>query len=107
MMKADIRLDKIAQRNNKPHYKHLNVEQKRLVKAMEKVKNSEMTMWKEEVVYNNKDWRKEEWAGEFLDTYLWRCDRLSKIKAKLDYDEDKYNAIFESTRTARFYGGSF
>jgi len=105
-LRANIRLDKIRQRNLKPHYSHLNPQEHRLVKALELVRQIEKEIGKKDIGAN-KDWRKTEAGGLFLERYLKAHDKYMRLSSKLDLTEAQENELLNSCHTSRFYGGSY
>jgi hypothetical protein len=105
-LKANIRLDKIRQRNLKPHYNHLTPEQYRLVKSLELVRQFEKDIGKMDGGIN-KDWRKTEDGGLFLERYLKAHNRYMKLSSKQDLTEAQENELLNSCHNSRFYGGSY
>jgi len=103
---AKIRLDKIDQRNNKPHYKHLTSQEKIFVKAYEQVYQCEISMARIERL--NPDWRKTEDGMNLLEIYCKAIDKKMKLSDKLGFTTETEEAqLFNSCHTSRFYGGSF
>ena len=106
-LKADLRLAKIAERGLKSHYGHLTGTQKRLVKAMEQVAQCEKEMWSLETVQRRADWRQTETGQIILERYFRASERAARLRARLGLDPDGARELLASTRTNRFYGGSF
>lgn len=105
-LKANIRLQKIHERNQKPHYSHLNNQQKAFVKAYEAVKQCEIDIAK--VERSNPDWRKTEFGQELLGIYCRAVDRRIRLSNKLNLEtEAEENELYCSCHSSRFYGGSY
>lgn len=104
-LKTNIRLEKIRQRNNKPHYNHLAPKEKQFVKAFEQVQQCERDMSKLEM--NNKNWRKTETGQFILEIYLKAVNRKMRLSNQLDLSEEKEKELLASCHTSRFYGGSY
>lgn len=105
-LKANIRFDKIHTRNNKPHYTHLTVEQKKFVKALEQVKQYEKEIGKYDRS-SNKEWRKTEAGQILLEQYFYAHEKYMKISSKMGLSELEENQLLNSCHTSRYYGGSF
>lgn len=106
-IKAGIRLGKIHERNQKPHYTHLTPPQKRLVKAMEAVHSFEMSIAKEDMDPRNVGWRRTESGTQLVQDYLHATSKVARLREKLGVDIDAADALYASSKTARFSGGSF
>jgi hypothetical protein len=105
-VKAGIRLDKIHQRNLKPHYSHLTAVEKRMVKAMEAVEQCEREMRKAEVS-GEANWRNTEWGRDLLGRYFKAIQRRDRVREKNGVDFEKAEELLASTKTTRFYGGNY
>jgi len=105
-LKANIRLQKISERNNKPHYSHLTPQQRAFVKAYEQVQQCERDITRMELY--NKNWRKTEVGQEVLGIYFKAIDRKIKLSNRLNLEtEAQENELLCSCHTSRFYGGSY
>lgn len=105
-LKQKIRLDKIHQRNQRPHYEHLNTQQKAFVKAFEKVQQCEKDMFKMEL--SSPDWRITEFGQELLGIYCKAVDRKINLSSKLGLEtEAEENELYGSCHNSRFSGGSY
>ena len=106
-LKAGIRLDKIATRNNKPHYSHLTKEQYNFVKVFEKVKQFENEIGYLDFQGEDKDWRKTKFGIELIGNYLKAVDKQIKLSNDLKLTELEENNLYNSCHNSRFYGGSY
>jgi len=105
-LKASIRLQKIHERNQKPHYSHLTPQEKSFVKAYEKVKQCELDMFK--IGMSNPEWRKTEFGGELLGIYSKAIDKKINLSNKLGLEtEAEENELYGSCHNSRFTGGSY
>jgi hypothetical protein len=104
-LKASIRLGKISERNNKPHYSHLTPKEKSFVKAFEQVKQCENEM--STLERDNKDWRKTETGQHILGIYSKAIDRKMRTSNQLNLSEEKEFELFNSCHNSRFYGGNY
>lgn len=105
-LKNNIRLQKIHERNQKPHYKHLTAQQKTFVKTYEQVKQCEIEMAKMERF--NPNWRNTDFGQELLEIYSKAVDRKILLSDKLNLEtEAEENALYSSCHSSRFYGGSY
>lgn len=104
-LKANIRLDKIHTRNQKPHYSHLNSQEKTFVKAFELVQQCEKDMGI--IERQNKNWRTTEHGGNLLGIYSKAVDKKIRLSNKLNLSEIKEFALLNSCHTSRFYGGNY
>lgn len=104
-LKANIRLDKIRERNNKPHYSHLTPKEKSFVKAFEQIQQCEKDMGK--LKREDENWRKTEIGQHILEVYLKAINKKMKISNQLDLTEEKEYELFNSCYTSRFYGGNY
>lgn len=106
-LKANIRLDKIRERNLKPHYSHLNTQEKSFVKAYETVRQCELEIGRMDRGIN-KDWRRTDTGSLILETYSKAVDRKIRLSNKLNLDtEAQETALYNSCHNSRFYGGSY
>jgi hypothetical protein len=105
-LRANIRFDKIHERNQKPHYSHCTPEEKAFVKAFEAVKQYEMDIWHMDNG-TDKYWRKTELGGLLLEGYLKAHNRYMRISNKLGLTEKQECELYNSCHNSRFYGGSF
>lgn len=103
--KAAIRADKIRIRDLKPHYSHLSLAQKKLVKAleMEKIVLKEMTI----VERFDKNWRATESGQQLLIRYSDAVNALKRARNKLDLSENEEQQLLNSTTKSRFANSSF
>jgi hypothetical protein len=104
--KANIRLNKIRERNLKPHYKHLNPQEKSLVKTIEAVRQYELSIANMDKG-SDPNWRKTEFGGQLLEGYLNAHDKYMRLSGKLDLTEVQENELYNSCHNSRFYGGSY
>lgn len=104
-LKANIRLDKIRQRNLKPSYKHLSPDEKKLVKAIEKVDSCEKEI--RTLDRQDSNWRNTELGSVVLEEYYFATKRKEKVSNKLNLTESEENNLVKSCHTTRFSGGSF
>jgi hypothetical protein len=106
-VKANIRLNKIRERNLKPHYNHLTPQQKAFVKAFEAVRQCEIGIGKMDMG-NDKNWRRTEFGGLLLEAYSKAIDRKIRLSNELNLEtEAQENELYNSCHNSRFYGGSF
>ncbi len=106
-LKSGIRLDKIATRNNKPHYSHLTKEQYKFVKIFEKVKQFEKDIGRLDFNGEDKDWRKSKFGMNLISEYLKAVDKQIKLSNELNLTEYEENQLCASCHTSRFYGGNY
>lgn len=103
--KANIRLQKIDARNNKPHYNHLSTKERLFVKASEQVQQCERDMAVLE--RNVKNWRQTKNGQQILEIYLKAINKKMKLSGQLYLTEEQGCQLLASCHTSRFYGGSY